>query len=212
MSVLKKGTGTDAGFVGKTVFSLPYWFWNGFGLYVWVHAKRFGSQPECNAATKLIVFGRELSATGSGRVISLVFFSISATAILSPPVITIVGVNLFWLFLVKAFLPLMGSFTHRLSAGLRAVPEIHLVNINIMLIFIVQWIYVVVTIEQTIQRNPVIQNGPRFPISFGQIFPIVTIGACLVSIYNDLRESLREPPINQGNDPNDLGTSIKADV
>jgi hypothetical protein len=71
MSVLKKGTGTDAGFVGKTVFSLPYWFWNGFGLYVWVHAKRFGSQPECNAATKLIVFGRELSATGSGRVISL---------------------------------------------------------------------------------------------------------------------------------------------
>jgi hypothetical protein len=98
-----------------------------------------------------------------------VFFSISATAILSPPVITIVGVNLFWLFLVKAFLPLMGSFTHRLSAGLRAVPEIHLVNINIMLIFIVQWIYVVVTIEQTIQRNPVIQNGPRFPISFGQV-------------------------------------------
>ena len=55
----------------KIVFSLPHWFWHGFGLYVWVHAGRFGSQPECNAATKLIVFGRELSATGSGRVVSL---------------------------------------------------------------------------------------------------------------------------------------------
>jgi hypothetical protein len=98
-----------------------------------------------------------------------VFFSISATGILSPPVITIVGVNLLLLFLVKAFLPLMGCFTHRLSAGLRAAAKIHLGNINFMLIFIVQWIFVVVTIEQTIQRNPVIHNGPRFPISFGQV-------------------------------------------
>ena len=87
----------------------------------------------------------------------------------------------------------------------------------------------VVTIEQTIQRNPVIHDGPRFPITFGQvycffqvdydvcwnsskIFPVVTIGACLVSIYNDLRDARREPPISQGSDPNDLGTSTKADA
>ena len=52
-------------------FALPYWSWHGFGFYVWSLARRFGSQPECNTATKLIVFGRELSATGSGRVVSL---------------------------------------------------------------------------------------------------------------------------------------------
>jgi len=73
-SMQKKRMGAPVhgvGRVGKVVFSLPHWSWHGFGLYVWVHARRFGSQPECNAATKLIVFGRELSATGSGRVVSL---------------------------------------------------------------------------------------------------------------------------------------------
>ena len=35
--------------------------------------------------------------------------------------------------------------------------------------FLLQWIYVVVTVEQIIQRNPVIHNGPRFPITFGQV-------------------------------------------
>jgi hypothetical protein len=61
----------NVGAVAKIISSLPHWSWHGFGLYVWFHARRFGSQPECNAATKLIVFGRELSATGSGRVVSL---------------------------------------------------------------------------------------------------------------------------------------------
>ena len=73
-SMAKKRLGApapDVGLVARLLFSLPLWFWHGFGLYIWVHARRFGSQPECNAATKLIVFGRELSATGSGRVVSL---------------------------------------------------------------------------------------------------------------------------------------------
>ena len=96
-------------------------------------------------------------------------------------------------------------------------------DVAVTLCFIIQWIYTVVTIEQTIQRNPVIRNGPRFPSTFGQvcvfpvdycvywnswkIFPVVTIGACLVSIYNDLREARkarREPPISRGTDNNDL--------
>ena len=58
--------GFKAGF-----FVLPFWFWYGFGLYVWAHASRFGSQPECNAATKMIVFGGEFSAVGSGRHVSI---------------------------------------------------------------------------------------------------------------------------------------------
>lgn len=210
-SMQKRSMGAQVSEVGlpaKVVLSLPHWSWHGFGLYVWVHARRFGSQPECNAATKLIVFGRELSATGSGRVVSLVFFGISATVILSVPVITLAGVGFLLVFLIKAFHPLIGSY--RLSAGPRtSFIKILFVNIYITFCFLVQWIYVVVTIEQTIQRNPVIHNGPWFPITFGQIFPVVTIGACLVSIYNDLRESRREPPISQGNDPNG---PIKADV
>ncbi|EDR10687.1 uncharacterized protein LACBIDRAFT_324521 [Laccaria bicolor S238N-H82] len=117
-----------------------------------------------------------------------VFFGISATVVLSVPVITLAGVGFLLVFLIKAFHPLIGSY--RLSAGPRtSFINILFVNIYITFCFVVQWIYVVVTIEQTIQRNPVIHNGPRFPITFGQIFPVVTIGACLVSIYNDLQES-----------------------
>ena len=66
-----KEKGTVASIFKHITSSLPHLFWYGFGLYVWVRAGSFGSQPECNAATKLIVFGREYLATGSGRVVSL---------------------------------------------------------------------------------------------------------------------------------------------
>ena len=70
--MLSMGTpGSDFSAVTRRAFLLPLFFWNGFGLYVWLNARSFGFQPECNAATKLIVLGRELSATGSGRVVSL---------------------------------------------------------------------------------------------------------------------------------------------
>ena len=42
-------------------------------------------------------------------------------------------------------------------------------DVAITLYFIVQWIYMVVTVKQMIQRNPVIRNGPWFPITFGQV-------------------------------------------
>ena len=74
LSLQKKGMATprpDSGLVTKLVFLLPFWFWSGLGLWVWIDPTDFGSQPECNAATKLMVLGRELSATGSGRVVSL---------------------------------------------------------------------------------------------------------------------------------------------
>ena len=72
LSMTKKGLMEVAARpVLSTVLSLPPCFWNIFGIYVWVHARTFGSQPECNAATKVIFFGKELSATGSGRVVCL---------------------------------------------------------------------------------------------------------------------------------------------
>ena len=70
--VLSMGTpGSDFSDFTRRAFLLPLFSWNGFGLYVWLNARSFGSQPECNAATKLIVLRGELSATGSGRVVSL---------------------------------------------------------------------------------------------------------------------------------------------
>ena len=104
----------------------------------------------------------------------VVFFSISATIILSVPVITIIGVGFLLVFFIQAFLQLIHCFSHRLSAGTRTFIKQYSTNIVIdiytMLCFIVQWIYVVVTIEQTIQRNPVIHDGPRFPVTFGQVY------------------------------------------
>ena len=161
-----------------------------------------------------------------------VFFSLSATTILSAPVVASVGITLLLLLVIY---PFIRSVIHEMDKALdQGSQESFIIRRAASSIipssFIIQWIYVVVTIEQTIQQNPVIQNGPRFLISFGQvccsfqlvddyvcwnsskIFPVVTIGACLVSICNDLWEARREPPISQGNDSNDLGTSIKADV
>ena len=99
-----------------------------------------------------------------------VFFSFSTTTILSAPIITLVGVDLVWKFLTKVFIPFIRFLTHHLSAG-RCTFSIKVLPNDVVptLHFIVQWVYVVVTIEQTIQRNPVIRNGPRFPISFGQV-------------------------------------------
>ena len=34
-----------------------------FGLYIWIRAKTFGNQPECNSDTLLILFGKSYSAT-----------------------------------------------------------------------------------------------------------------------------------------------------
>ena len=73
LSIPKKtmGPGATARFAVNALFLLPLWFWSSFGFYVWVQARTFGSQPECNAVTKVIFFGRALSATGSGRVVCL---------------------------------------------------------------------------------------------------------------------------------------------
>lgn len=37
-------------------------------IYIWCHVHTFGSQPECNPATRLIFFGHAFSTTGSGRI------------------------------------------------------------------------------------------------------------------------------------------------
>lgn len=37
-------------------------------IYIWCHVHTFGSQPECNSATRLIFFGHAFSTTGSGRI------------------------------------------------------------------------------------------------------------------------------------------------
>ena len=93
-----------------------------------------------------------------------VFFCLNATFILSAPMITLIGVGLLRKVWIKVFISYIGP---RLSAS-SCTFSISL-HIFPMLNFIIPWIYVVVTVEQTIQRNPVIQKGPRFPISFGQV-------------------------------------------
>lgn len=42
-----------------------------FGCYIWQRAKTFGSQPECNADTMLIFFGKSESATQHGHQIGI---------------------------------------------------------------------------------------------------------------------------------------------
>ena len=111
--------------------------------------------------------------------VAKVFYSMSATVILSPAVLLFsFFVLLFWII----YIPLAAFDLLRFSFGpnrnttpnpsevlYNSLINISSFNIYIALCLIVQWIYVVVTIEQTIQRNPVNHVGPRFPISFGQV-------------------------------------------
>lgn len=75
------------------------------------------------------------------------------------------------LLTMLSVVPIIRSRNRRLPADKPPAPfkGVLFINIYITLCFVIQWIYVVVTIEQTILRNPVIRNGPRFPINFGQI-------------------------------------------
>ena len=118
-----------------------------------------------------------------------VFYSMSATVILNPAVLLFsFFVLLFWVI----YVPLAAFDLLRFSFGPNRNPTPNpsevlynsLINIisfkiYIALCLIVQWIYVVVTIEQTIQRNPVIHVGPRFPISFGQVCCSFQADSCI---------------------------------
>ncbi|KIK04520.1 hypothetical protein K443DRAFT_4501 [Laccaria amethystina LaAM-08-1] len=64
-----------------------------------------------------------------------------------------------------------------------------------LLVFVVVWVSMVVSIEKTILSNSVIHNGPRFTASFGQLFPVFTIGIPISSIYFDVRAWLRRRTI-----------------
>ena len=79
-----------------------------------------------------------------------------------------------WVY-IEVFIPFICLFTCRISV-VRRTFSIESVKgeVCVILCFIAQWIYIVVTIEQTIQQNPVIRNGLRFPITFGQVcaFPV----------------------------------------
>jgi len=46
-----------------------------FGLFLWIRAPIFGSQPECNNKTLFVVLGLRLSATAGGRVFALIVVS-----------------------------------------------------------------------------------------------------------------------------------------
>lgn len=87
---------------------------------------------------------------------------------LSPPVIIVIGVGLLTMLSV---VPIIRSRIRRLPAEKPPAPfsGVLFINIYITPCFFIQWIYVVVTIEQTILRNPVIHDGTRFPINFGQV-------------------------------------------
>ncbi|KZP12440.1 hypothetical protein FIBSPDRAFT_936916 [Athelia psychrophila] len=126
-----------------------------FGCYIWQRAETFGSQPECNADTKLIFFGKSESATLIGHKL---------------------GVG--WLvFILVISLPYDKLPTGRLPweeargkiKGALESKEDHKARAGFVggFFVLVVWLYIVVTMEVTIQRNPVIHGPTEF--GFGQV-------------------------------------------
>ena len=110
-----------------------------------------------------------------------VFLSLNATIILGGYMFAMAGALLL-LWLLKVAFPALSEpiFSNSLSDlsqnHVQAHSEWstfnkHLIRrtAGVTLPFLLQWIYLVVTVEQTIQWNPVIHHGPRFPITFGQV-------------------------------------------
>lgn len=137
-------------------------------IYVWSHAHTFGSQPECNPATQLIFFGHAFSTTGSGRVAPLVLLAFMLATVVAQVARSIL------------------NRSNRATAGydeLRNSPRRagdYFVLTFWGTFFLARWLYIVVTVEQTIRRNFLIHDSHAF--NFGQIFPLLTIGLPVIAV------------------------------
>jgi len=152
-------------------------------IYIWSHVHTFGSQPECNPDTQLIFFGHAFSATGSGRVAPIVLLAFMLVTVVSQASRSILNRN------------------NRTTAGydeLRNSPR-RAGDYSVLAFwgtfFLARWLYIVITVEQTIRRNFLIHDNRAF--NFGQIFPLLTIGLPVIAIiYACLprQEATTDPP------------------
>jgi len=133
-----------------------------FGFHVWFNAASFGSQSECNADTLLLFFGYSFPALGTGRIIALVSLTMVLILMLSHTV-----------------------SLHLSNAECCARRWMRWVIVLRGFAFAVSWVYVVVTVETTIRRNPVIHGDVQW--TFGQVFPLVSILIPLVTVYHSGR-------------------------
>jgi hypothetical protein len=147
-----------------------------FGLYVWAKAASFGSQPECNANTIFLFFGRSHSAAGAGRSIALGMITLSARhCLMTVSIPSQVSLGMFaaptvlfpFPFVLVETLVIPGRFCH-------------LYRPSVYTIFLSGWLYIVVTVEITIRRNSVLHGSVEW--TFGQVSPVVL--RILNSIHN----------------------------
>ncbi|KZP12449.1 hypothetical protein FIBSPDRAFT_898203 [Athelia psychrophila] len=156
-----------------------------FGCYIWGRASTFGSQPECNADTQLIFFGHSKSATQHGFQIGIACLTISVLP----------GT----LFLASVYLGFGLSRDNNndddddddddadadADANENATFwRVQVAGACIIGFFLPFWLYIVITIEHTIQRNPVIHGPTKF--GFGQVFPLISIALPLYAILTGM--------------------------
>ncbi|KIK03025.1 hypothetical protein K443DRAFT_5746 [Laccaria amethystina LaAM-08-1] len=138
----------------------------------------FGSQPECNSrvdVTLLLIFWATM-------IVILVFLDHTTTSVRyilgrfkrTRHIISIISIN----GELQTFFR-----DHEWKVGLP--------------LFVAVWVSMVVSIEKAILNNSIIHDGPRFTASFGQIFPVVTIGIPISSIYSDVRAWLRRRTVKE---------------
>ncbi|KZP12447.1 hypothetical protein FIBSPDRAFT_936920 [Athelia psychrophila] len=140
-----------------------------FGFYIWHGAKTFGSQPECNADTKLIFFGKSESATQHGRQIAIVC--------------------LVWILGTSLITSLAGFLRKKIDGpptweNIPIPPRRIIGSLLGVVFFLVFWLYIVITVELTIQRNPVIHGPAEF--GFGQVFPLISISIPLYAMLSGI--------------------------
>ncbi|KAL2069259.1 hypothetical protein VTL71DRAFT_15597 [Oculimacula yallundae] len=215
-----KGEYGSKGRIRRIVLLISQYFIAGaflaFAAYIWSTAPTFGSQPECNASTKYVIFGVSILATEP----------VFRYVILGLMIATVVGVAVAMSCAGTIYACFCGvrrsergirsddiaSATHALSRlnfkqGKASAAMLQQEIIAVALRTGVN-LYAIITLEQTIGRNTVGKEEKSW--SFGQvlaIFMLVGVAVEVGSIFlarMDEKSKLRDAELVGGQKPGDL--------
>lgn len=146
-----------------------------FALYVWIAAPSYGRQPECNATTKWVFIGAQLSAISAARTLNLCLLGVaagltgySAKAQARLLVWSLVAIFSYearaaWKLAIEDDSDVEATSAPGSSFGKSRISS----QMTLFLLFAVIWVLVIVSVELCIRWNDVLPGDNNW--TFGQV-------------------------------------------